>query len=278
VSSILTAGLKDMDDFDLDMGESEDEEENTTSTGNNAGLYQKTVDFCGGADLVQIFGPTGSGKTEFIVSVVEDAVSNTDNDILFIDTERNLSDNERVSDVDYVYVPDWDDIYAYVSGKSTMLNQNSFGENSTGSKSLEDGYDIVVLDSIGLPALMKYDEYSIEDDADQFKVFQMFQYVSGLLKRYAQRNDALVLVTNQPGSELASDGGDSPFGDKSQFAYKEMWKTQQESSSEFSTTCYVNAFRSRQAGKGKKLFKLEISDNGTEVTRVDSEQESNEWT
>ena len=261
---------------DIDLGGLDDDDE--TSSDN---LIRQVIEFCGGPDLVQVFGPTGSGKTEFVVKVTESAANDEDKDVLFIDTERNLSDNERLDAVDYVYIPEWNDLYAYLSGKKSKLSDDPFGENTGRGKTLQDGYDVVVLDSMGFPALMQYDEYSIEDDADQFKVFQMLQYMSGTLKKYAQHNDALIISTNQPKSRLSESGGEDPFGDKSLFAFKELWKTVKKSSSEIKTTCMVTAHRSRQAGQGKDLFKLEISDSGTEITskyNEEVEDQVDEWT
>lgn len=262
-------------DIDLDgLGDNEDDEEPTN-------LIRQVINFCGGPDLVQIFGPTGSGKSRFSVKVTESAVREENKDVLFIDTERNLSDNERLEEVDYVYIPEWRDLYAYIAGKTSQLSKDPFGENTAKGRCLKSGYDVVILDSMGFPALMQYDEYSIEDDADQFKVFQMLQYISGELKKYAQHNDALIISTNQPKSRLSESGGTEPFGDKSLFAFKELWRTDKVSSNKIKTTCMVTAHRSRQAGTGRELFEVEISDSGTEVTAKYNEEvdeEVDEWT
>ena len=268
-----------MSGSDIDLGGIDDDEQGQDPTENN--LIRQVIDFCGGPDLIQVFGPTGSGKTEFAMQVAISSLEDEGKDVLFIDTERNLSDNERLDKADYVYIPEWNDLYAYLSRKSSKLSDDPFGENTTNSNTLEDGYDVVILDSMGFPALMQYDEYSIEDDADQFKVFQMLQYMSGALKKYAQHNNALIISTNQPKSKLSDSGGDDPFGDKSLFAFKELWKTEKACSSEIKTTCKVNAHRSRQAGTGKELFKLEVQDSGTEITpkyNQDVEDEVDEWT
>lgn len=265
-------------DIDLDgIGDDSSAQSNNSDGGQS--LIRDVIEFCGGPDLIQIFGETGSAKSEFALQVVESAVDDAGKDVLFIDTERNLSDNERAESVDYVYVPEWHDLFGYIGNKPHKLSDQPFGENTTNSKTIKDGYDVVVLDSIGFPALMQYDEYSIEDDADQFKVFQELQFITGKLKKYAQFNDALIIVTNQPKSELAGEGDAAPFGDKSQFGFKELWKTRKKSSSQIKTTCEVEAYRSRQAGQGKVLFKLEIDDDGTVVTdKTDDEVDGDEWT
>lgn len=257
---------------DMDLSEDDEPEESAEKP-----LIRKVIEFCGGPDLIQIFGETGSGKSTFAVEVGNSAVKDANKDVLFIDTERNLSDNERSKDVDYIYIPDWTDIYAYIADKPNMLSSDPFGSNTTNSQTLEPGYDVVIVDSMGLPALMQYDEYSIVDDADQFKVFQMFQHVSGELKKYAQHNDSLIIATNQPSSKLAEDGDYKPFGDKSQFAFKELWRSYKDSSSNIKTKCTLKAHRSRQAGEGTKLFKMVIDDSGAEISRVDKDDQDDEW-
>lgn len=248
------------------------------STPDEGSLIRDVIEFCGGPDLIQIFGETGSAKSEFVIEVGKSAIRDAGKDVLFIDTERNLSDNERMEGVDYVYVPEWHDLYAYISRKEQKLSDKPFGENSTGERTLVDGYDVVVLDSIGFPALMQYDEYSIEDDADQFQVFQELQYMTGRLKKYAQFNDSLILVTNQPKSELSGSDDPGPFGDKSQFGFKEMWKSVKNSSRSTGTECSLEAFRSRQAGKGKTLFSITINDEGTDIVdRTSEEVDDDGW-
>lgn len=242
-------------------------------------LIREVVEFCGGPDLIELFGGSGSGKSEFAVEVSKSALTEANKEVLFIDTERNIGEQSRIGDADYVYVPEWHDIYAYVTGKEYMLSDNPFGENTTNSRTIEDGYDVVVLDSIGFPALIQYGEYNVEDDADQFDIFNELQVITGRLKKYAQFNDALVIVTNQPKSELSGSDNPKPFGDKSIFGFKEVWKTNKDSSRSTGTECSINAFRSRQAGQGKKLFSMKIDDSGTEITDMtDSESQTDEWT
>ena len=259
--------------MDIDLDSDSDEQQETS-------LIRDVIEFCGGPDIIQLFGETGGGKTVFCTNVADSAI-NEGKDVLFIDTEKNLGDNEKLDGADYIYIPDFEDIYAYIGRKEQMLSDNPFGENTTGSNTLPSGYDVIILDSLGLPALMQYNEYSIVDDADQFQVFQMIQFISGQLKIYAQKNDSLIMVTNQPKSELSDSSGPVPFGDKSQFAFKELWKAVKKSSSEIQTTCVLEAHRSRQAGNGKDLFQLEIDDSGVDITSKydDSvEDQADEWT
>jgi len=262
-----------MSDSGIDLGDLGNEEESSDDA-----LIRDVIRFCGGPDLIEVFGPSGSGKSEFSVEVANSAIEDANKDVLFIDTENNIGEIERIDGADYVYVPDWHDIYAYVTRKSGNLSNNPFGENTTGSNTIQDGYDVVVLDSIGFPALVQYGEYRVADDADQFKVFNELQVITGRLKKYAQFNNALIIVTNQPKSDLSNGEDPDPFGDKSIYGYKEVWKTEKKSSRSTGTECNIAAFRSRQAGKGKKLFNVTINDNGTEVeNKTHEEAEQEDW-
>lgn len=266
-----------MSESEIDLGSLNDEEEQDNG---DASLIKEVIDFCGGPDLIELFGPSGSGKSEFAVQVARSALEDADKDVLFVDTERNIGQMEDISGAEYVYVPEWHDIYHYINGTASSLSSDPFGENTPNKKSIPDGFDVVVLDSIGFPALVQYGKYRVADDAEQFKVFNELQVITGELKKYAQHNDALVIVTNQPKSDLADAEDPDPFGDKSIFGFKEVWKTHKDSSSEIATNCSINSFRSRQSGKGKTLFELNISDDGVEVTSrydEDVEDKADEW-
>lgn len=273
MGSTPTAGLKKSRTMDLDLDDDEPED-NTSDESKEQGLYSHTINLCGGPDLVELFGGSGSGKSEFSTQVVKSALKG-DKDVLVIDTERNIGDMDEISGADYVYIPEWHDVYSYIVEGG--LRDDAFGENTTNVNSLPSGYDVVVLDSIGFPALVQYAQYRVDNNSDQFEVFLELQAITGELKKYSQRNDSLVLVTNQPKSELSGEEDPNPFGDKSIFGFKEIWKTVKASTSEIKTTCEINSFRSRQAGKGKTLFKLDIDDSGTDVTTHYDEEVDEEW-
>lgn len=252
-------------DTEIDMGMGED------SSSDEQSLFEEVLEFCGGPDLVEVFGPSGSGKSVFTIEVMKSAMKDEGKNALFVDTERNVGSLDEIEGADYVYIPEWNDIYNYCIGQGSLLTDDSFGEKTHSGNDIPDGYDIVVLDSIGFPALVQYGEYRVANDADQFKVFNELQVITGRLKQYAQRNNALVIVINQPKSDLSDADDPGPFGDKSIFGFKEVWKTDKLSSNETKTTCNVNAFRSRQKGKGTSIYEVEIDDNGVNIKFVANE-------
>ena len=125
-----------MSGSDIDLGGIDDNDNGGDKDKTN--LIRDVIEFCGGPDLIQVFGPTGSGKTEFAMQVVESSINDANKSVLFIDTERNLSDNERLDGADYVYIPEWNDLYAYLSGKSSKLSDDPFGENSSKGNTLKE--------------------------------------------------------------------------------------------------------------------------------------------
>lgn len=268
-----------MDDLDLGGLDDSDDSSQSSNTANDPDLtlYERVLEMCGGADLMQVFGPSGSGKSTFALEVLKSAADEHGVDALVIDTERNIRNLSDIGGVDYVYIPEWHDLYNYVVGLEGKLSSNSFGQNTTNHLSLQDGYDVVLLDSIGFPALVQYGEYRVADDGDQFKVFNELQVITGKLKQYSQRNDALTIVTNQPKSDLSAEPDPNPFGDKSIFGFKEVWKTDKVSSSETVTNCAIKSFRSRIRGKDSTFFDMKVKDSGVEINYKEPGDDSG-WT
>jgi len=93
--------------------------------------------------------------------------------------------------------------------------------------------------------------------------------ISAFLKNYANENHSLVIVLNQPESDMNKDPltERKPFGDKSSYCYKEIISSKfaKGGRTEKKTTIVVKAFRSRSCGMGTKLFTVEITDAGIKV-------------
>jgi len=75
-------------------------------------------------------------------------------------------------------------------------------------------------------------------------------------------------VTNQPESDFNKEKGHviRPFGDKSQFAAKEIWKTEFASRKPECTKTRIKAFRSRSVGHGTRIADMEIDGSGVKIT------------
>ena len=213
-----------------------------TPTGNTLlDLLQQYV----GDDVMQVFGDTGTCKSKFALEVAREAIA-AGKKVYYLDTERNLTTEDIASlkGCEYKYTPVLDEIDKIVQNLPAV--------------------DVVILDSIGFPVLTSYARLSMKQKGDALlKLIAIF----GDLKIWAYRNNGVAVVTNQPESEFNKEKGHifRPFGDKSQFACKEIWKTEFEHRSPTETKVSIKSFRSRSMGQRSKIASLKITDTGVEV-------------
>jgi len=204
------------------------------------------------ADTIQIFGPSGSGKSSFAISLIKEMAASGVSKILYLDTERNLM--ETPTYCDYKYLPSYRGLYDAVS-------------------SLKPGYKAVIIDSLGLPILGEFAKLSAREKGD---ILLGSQSISYQLKQYSKDNDCYVIVLNQPESEFAKEKGHvlEPFGDKAKYYYKEIWKSRMSYSMPDKTGCVIESFRSRMFGREKILFTMSISSKGIEIKSEVEEHEN----
>lgn len=197
-----------------------------------------------GNDLCQIFGDTGEGKSKFVNAVAIEAIQ-AGLKVFYLDTERNLGahDIEMLGD-HYQYTPKFSEMQKIID------NLGSF--------------DLVIIDSVGLPVLNMYAKMKMNE---QGKALLNLIGMMGDLKVWTYDHKAIVIVTNQPESEFNKEKGYDrrPFGDKSLFNVKEVWKIHRDKSVNGSTKCVIESFRSRDLMKGTKIATMDISDAGVEI-------------
>jgi RecA/RadA recombinase len=205
------------------------------------------IDSYVGNDVLEIFGDTGSGKTAFVKQVASEAAK-AGKKVFYLDTERNLTkkDIELLKKCKYQYTPVIEEIDRIVQKLPEA--------------------DVVILDSVGFPVLTTFARMNTKQKGDALlKLIAIF----GSLKEWAYHNNGVVLVTNQPESEFGKDKGTvlNPFGDKSQFAAKEIWKVIKNDSKPGLTSSSIQAFRSRSVGRGTPIAQMKITNVGVEVVQ-----------
>lgn len=198
-----------------------------------------------GNDVLEVFGDTGSGKSKFALTIARDAIE-AGKKVYYLDTERNLTDADIKSlmGCEYKYTPVIEEIDKLVQKLPAV--------------------DVVIIDSIGFPVLTSYARLSVKQKGDALlKLIAIF----GDLKKWAYLNNGIAIVTNQPESEFNKEPGHvlRPFGDKSQFAAKEIWKTEITSRNERETNIIIKSFRSRSIGHGAKIASMKITGAGVEM-------------
>lgn len=203
-----------------------------------------------GNDILEIFGETGSCKSKFCLNIALEALSKKQT-IFFLDTERNLNNNDisRLGK-SYTYNPIFQEIIKIVESLKTIIPKPQ----------------LVIIDSVGLPILTRYAKLSMKEKGDALLALIALM---GDLKEYAYKNNAMIIVTNQPESEFNKQPGTirQPFGDKSCFLVKEIWKSEKLSSKENSTKASIKSFRSRTTGAGTPIFNIEVTDKETKITK-----------
>lgn len=200
-------------------------------------------------DLLQIFGHTGTGKTSIAMKAATEA-RELKKSVIYIDTEHNITkkqaDSIKKLGIVYEYIPKFDNLYSFIKRLPK--------------------YDVVVVDSLGLPVLSLFAEANMKEKGNA--LMKMIA-ISSFLKNYANENHSLVIVLNQPESDMNKDPNTErkPFGDKSSYCYKEIISSKfaKLGRTEKKTTIVVKAFRSRSCGMGTKLFTVEITGNGVKV-------------
>ena len=198
-----------------------------------------------GNDVLEVFGDTGSGKSKFALAVAREAIA-AGKKVYYLDTERNLTpaDIAGMKGCEYKYTPVIEEI--------DKLTQNL------------PAADVVIIDSIGFPVLTAFARMDTKKKGDALlKLIAIF----GDLKKWAYAHNGVAIVTNQPESEFnkAQDHVLRPFGDKSQFAAKEIWKTEIVDRKPAYTNIRISAFRSRSVGHRTKIADMKITANGVEV-------------
>lgn len=200
-------------------------------------------------DLLQIFGHTGTGKTSIAMKAATEA-RELKKSVIYIDTEHNITkkqaDSIKKLGIVYEYIPKFDNLYSFIKRLPK--------------------YDVVIVDSLGLPVLSLFAEANMKEKGNA--LMKMIA-ISSFLKNYANENHSLVIVLNQPESDMNKDPNTErkPFGDKSSYCYKEIISSKfaKLGRTEKKTTIVVKAFRSRSCGMGTKLFTVEITCDGIKV-------------
>jgi hypothetical protein len=210
-------------------------------------LYQELLQIVGN-DVLEIFGPTGSGKTAFAYEVVNSAVA-LKKKVYYFDTERNFK--EPPKEVIYAYKPKWDDVYAEIKKLDGITELPG----------------LIVLDSLGAPIL---GEFASNDAKERGQALLEAAAVAYRFKYLSDSKKCLVIILNQPESEFAK-GKDyelQPFGDKHAFFAKEIWRSRVLSTSPNETVANIDAFRSRQFGRGRLLYTIAISGTPNQQKRI----------
>lgn len=222
------------------------------------------------ADVLEIYGDTGVGKTVFCMTAAEQA-ARARKTVIYIDTEKNVGrrTKERLKSIpgyrelkvgpngirDMVKGPGFYYVYTPILAELTKLTQN-----------MPDA-DLVIIDSLGMPVLVKWSRMG---QNQQGHALQEMIAIKGDLKEWAYRSNGLAIDTNQPVSEMNKSKQDiadglPPFGDKSGFATKSVMRFIKASETPDKTEVRGVVRKTRDSGKGTPILNMTITSKGPDV-------------
>ena len=203
----------------------------------------KVSDLMKGEDVVEIFGDTGTCKTTVAIVLAKEYLE-AKKKVLYLDTEKNI--NVIPEGMEYIYAPDFNEMLRVIVGIKDKK------------------YDLVILDSLGAPAVGAFATSSMKERGEMLLNVTSALY---LLKIYANKHNANIFVCNQPESVFNKQPGYvlQPWGDKSNYFAKEVWRTSLLMTTPMMTTVQVTAFKCRRRGRGDPLFKVTVSKSGVVI-------------
>jgi RecA/RadA recombinase len=241
----------------------------STKTGSLFDWVENLIEFGVG----QIFGESGEGKTALCRELAVQA-ADAGKKVVYWDTEGNMTRKQRAAmtahkNIEYILDRDWEEIRHMlpVTGEDDRTGPSIYTKTPKLKKC-----DLFILDSIGVPVL------GIYGDLKQNEKGSALQGMQGLVYRlttWAEKNEAVVIVTNQPVSAMNKTKEQikdrPPFGDKMKYFTKEIMKMVVAKRTDYATVCNLLTWRTRDTKRGKVLATVTISDSGVEVTPIGGE-------
>ena len=161
-----------------------------------------------GHHTVQIYGDYGTGKSRFVHKVAKETQS-LGRKVLYLDTEGSLSEGHVKELRHYEYLGD--DLETLVKRVERAKNE-------------KDQFDLLIIDSIGLPVLNAYARWRLDK---KLGAIQKLAPIMADTVRFARDGKGLSIVTNQCVSEftrvskkLSEEEPLAPFGGKISFVPK----------------------------------------------------------
>ena len=164
-------------------------------------LYEFFYELVGAGGTIEIFGDTGSLKSQVCTEVCNDA-KKLNKTFFYLDTEGKVGlGNKKTLGNAYKYLPVWEEIVKMLTKELPK-------------------YDLFIVDSIGFPIATEYADMKANEQGSALQ--DMMAVVGKHLKAWAFKNNAIVVFTNQPKSAFMKSEQElnrlDPFGDKVHFA------------------------------------------------------------
>ena len=214
--------------------------------------YDKFVSLVG-HHTTQIYGDYGTGKSRFVHTVATEAQI-LGKEVLYIDTEGSLSPEHVKYLQNYEYLGD--DLEALVKRV----------EKAKGDK---DKYDLLIIDSIGLPVLNAYARWTLDK---KLGAIQKLAPIMADSVRFARDGKGLSIVTNQCVSEftrvskkLSEEEPLAPFGGKISFVPKLILRSEPLVRDVQKSEFRLLVFKARDLPRGFEVARFTIDSGGVKI-------------
>ena len=219
----------------------EKKERKNAEEDNHYKIIAKLTDY----DILEIFSDSGTGKSKIAWAIAYNSLQHG-HTVFYYDTERNISSE---------FAKKLGDSYHYDPSPLRLI---SF-------KKKLPKVDLLVIDSIGMPFLIRYADMGLNERGNA--ILELISFM-GALKEWCIRNNSVAIVTNQPTSEMTEmkkDAVRKPWGGKAFHIAKEVVKPELVYSTPDETSIILKAFRMREYGKDTEIATVLITPDGVKI-------------
>lgn len=221
--------------------------------------YDKLLELAGN-HLIEIYSDTGNGKSRLVYHIAVEA-ERSGKKVLYIDTEKSLPVG---------YEKQLKNYEVHTAKTALDLLKQLI---SRVRKARDEDFNLIVVDSIGLPVLAALPEMSMRERGDAFQLMASLRFqMMGFAFEHG-----LTIATNQPVSDLSqvSIGGKAPrvsegeplppFGGKSEFMAKLILRSETVQKSPKQSIFKLMVYKARDRGQEYEFARFIIDNKGVSI-------------
>jgi len=221
--------------------------------------FEKLVELVGN-HLIEIYSDTGNGKSRLVYHIAIEA-QRSGKKVLYLDTENSLPVGYEKQLKNYE-----------LHTAKTALNLLT-QLIARVRKARDEDFNLIIVDSIGLPVLAALPEMSMRERGDAFQLMASLRFqMMGFAFEHG-----LTIATNQPVSELAQIGiagkepkvaeGEPlpPFGGKSEFMAKLILRSEAVKKTPNQSVFKLLVYKAREHGQEYEFARFSIGKEGVSI-------------
>ncbi len=213
-----------------------------------------------GNHLIEIYSDTGNGKSRLVYHIATEA-ERSGKKVLYLDTEKSLPVG---------YEKHLKNYEVHTARTALDLLRQLIDRIR---RARDEDFNLIVVDSIGLPVLAALPEMSMRERGDAFQLMASLRFqMMGFAFEHG-----LTIATNQPVSELSkvSIGGKEPkvlegeplgpFGGKSEFMAKLILRSEAVQKSPKQSIFKLVVYKAREHGQEYEFARFTVDDKGVSI-------------